>query len=62
MQIGCSYNGSLMTFLVTGEGKFALIVAIGRKGNDLPPHMNRREDEVLYILEGETFVFGRRSQ
>ena len=59
------YNGSLMTFLATGEetlGKFALIEAVGRKGNDPPPHLHRREDEVFYILEGEVvFSVGDRT-
>src|SRR5215469_8975660 len=50
------YNGSLMTFLATGEemqGKFALIEAVSRKVNDPPPHTHRREDEIFYVLEGE---------
>ena len=50
------YNGSLMTFLATDEetqGKFALIEAVSRKGNDPPPHTHRREDEIFYVLEGE---------
>ena len=50
------YNGSLMTFLATGEetqGQFALIEAVSRKGNDPPPHTHRREDEIFYVLEGE---------
>lgn len=53
------YNGSLMTFLVTGEdtqGQFALIEAVGRKGNVPPPHIHRREDEIFYVLEGELSV------
>jgi quercetin dioxygenase-like cupin family protein len=53
------YNGSLMTFLATGEetqGKFALIEAVSRKGNDPPPHTHRREDEIFYVLEGEVIV------
>ena len=53
------YNGSLMTFLATGEetqGKFALIEAVSRKGNDPPPHTHRREDEIFYVLEGEVVV------
>jgi quercetin dioxygenase-like cupin family protein len=53
------YNGSLMTFLATGEetrGKFALIEAVSRKGNDPPPHIHRREDEIFYVLEGEVVV------
>jgi quercetin dioxygenase-like cupin family protein len=50
------YNGSLMTFLATGEdtrGQFALIEAVGRRGNAPPPHIHHREDEVFYVLEGE---------
>ena len=50
------YNGALMTFLAVGEetqGKFALIEAVSRKGNDPPPHTHRREDEIFYVLEGE---------
>ena len=53
------YNGSLMTFLTTGEdtqGRFALIEAVGRKGNAPPPHIHRREDEIFYVLEGELAV------
>ena len=50
------YNGWLMTFLVTGEethGQFALIEAVGRRGNVPPPHIHQREDEITYVLEGE---------
>jgi quercetin dioxygenase-like cupin family protein len=53
------YNGSLMTFLATSEetqGKFALIEAVTRKGNDPPPHTHHREDEIFYVLEGEVVV------
>lgn len=53
------YNGSLMTFLATGEethGQFALIEAVGRKGNVPPPHIHHREDEIFYVLEGEIIV------
>ena len=53
------YNGSLMTFLATGEdthGQFALIEAVGRKGNAPPPHIHHREDEIFYVLEGELAV------
>ena len=53
------YNGSLMTFLTTGEdtqGQFALIEAVGRKGTAPPPHIHRREDELFYVLEGELAV------
>ena len=53
------YNGSLMIFLAAGgetRGKFALIEAVGRKGNDPPPHTHHREDEIFYVLEGEVIV------
>src|SRR5215469_1959872 len=50
------YNGWLLTFLATGEetqGRFALIEAVGRRGNVPPPHIHRLEDEITYVLEGE---------
>jgi quercetin dioxygenase-like cupin family protein len=53
------YNGSLMTFLATGEdthGQFALIEAVARRGNVPPPHIHHREDEIFYVLEGEVVV------
>ncbi len=53
------YSGWLMTFLATAEetqGKFALIEAVGRKGNVPPPHMHHREEESFYVLEGEMTV------
>lgn len=53
------YNGSLMTFLATGEetqGKFALIEAVAKRGNVPPPHIHHREDEIFYVLEGEIVV------
>ena len=53
------YNGWLMTFLATGEetqGQFALIEAVGRRGNVPPPHIHRSEDEIFYVLEGEIVV------
>lgn len=53
------YNGSLLTFLATGEdtqGQFALMEIVGRKGNVPPPHIHHREDEIFYLLEGEITV------
>ena len=50
------YNGALMTFLATGEetnGHFALIEAVGRRGNVPPAHIHHREDEIFYVLQGE---------
>ena len=53
------YSGWLMTFLATAEdthGQFALIEAVARKGNVPPPHIHHREEETLYVLEGEMTV------
>ena len=53
------YNGSLMTFLASGEdthGQFALIEAVARRGNVPPPHIHHREDEIFYVLEGEIVI------
>src|SRR5499427_3399439 len=53
------YNGSLMTFLATGEdthGQFALIEAVARRGNVPPAHIHHWEDEIFYVLEGEIVV------
>jgi quercetin dioxygenase-like cupin family protein len=56
------YSGQLMTFLATAEdtqGKFALIEAVARRGNNPPPHIHHREEETFYVLEGEmTFSVG----
>ena len=56
------YNGQLMTFLAAAEdtqGRFALIEAVARRGNDPPPHIHHREEETFYVLEGEmTFSVG----
>jgi quercetin dioxygenase-like cupin family protein len=53
------YNGWLITFLATGEdthGQFALFEAAARRGNVPPPHIHRREDETIYVLEGKIVV------
>jgi len=59
------YSGALLTFLATGEetqGQFALVEAVGRKGNVPPRHIHHREDEIYYILEGEiVFSVGDRT-
>ena len=51
-----AYMGSLMTFLVDAAetgGRFALMEYTAKPGNEPPPHLHEREDETLYILEGE---------
>jgi quercetin dioxygenase-like cupin family protein len=48
--------GSLMTILASGSdtnGNFALVEFLTAKGNEPPPHVHEREDELYYVLEGE---------
>jgi len=50
------YMGSSMTFLAEGHetgGRFAMMECLAKSGNEPPPHLHEREDEWLYILEGE---------
>ena len=51
--------GDLYTFLTTGEetdGAFFVMEALVPPGGGPPPHIHNREDEALYILEGECKV------
>ena len=54
------YMGMLLTFLAeradTGGG-FSLIEVFLKSGNEPPPHVHEREDELFYILEGEMDVY-----
>src|SRR6516165_4837989 len=55
------YNGSLMTFLATGEethGQFALIEAVAWKGNVPPPHIHHREGEIV-VSVGDRTIKGK---
>ncbi len=48
--------GSLLTFFAESNethGNFALIEALLKPGNEPPPHVHEREDELLYVLEGK---------
>ena len=54
------YMASLTTYLVEKKdvnGEFALIEALLVPGNEPPPHVHSREDELYYILEGEFDVY-----
>lgn len=55
--------GDVYRFLATGEetdGKYAMLEAIVPPGGGPPPHVHSREEESLYILEGEiTFQIGQ---
>lgn len=58
------YMGSLMSFLTPSEktsGRFALLEAQGKMGNEPPPHLHEWEHELYYLLEGEiTFYCGAK--
>jgi len=48
------YMGSLLTFLAESKdtgGSFTLIEGLLKPGNEPPPHIHGREDELFYILE-----------
>jgi mannose-6-phosphate isomerase-like protein (cupin superfamily) len=54
------YKGSLVTFLAESRdtgGSFALLEAAMKPGNEPPPHIHEREDELFYVLEGAFDVF-----
>jgi hypothetical protein len=54
------YMGSLLTFLAESKdtgGSFTLIEGLLKPGNEPPPHMHGREDELFYILEGEMDMY-----
>ena len=60
LQTSAWYMANLTTYLVEkkdGNGDFALIEAIMEPGNEPPPHVHSREDELYYILEGEVDVY-----
>ena len=54
--------GSVVNLLVTGEetaGRFAVVETRERRGAEPPRHVHTREDELVYVLEGEvTFYAG----
>ncbi len=48
-----------MTFLAEGKdtgGSFALLEVLTKPGNEPPPHVHEREDELLYVVDGEVEV------
>ena len=49
-----------MTYLAESKdtgGSFALLEAAMKPGNEPPPHIHEREDELFYVLEGAFDVF-----
>jgi mannose-6-phosphate isomerase-like protein (cupin superfamily) len=54
------YMGSLLTFLAESKdtgGSFTLMEGLLKPGNEPPPHVHGREDELFYILEGEMEMY-----
>ena len=54
------YMGNLLTNLVEkkdSNGAFSLLEATLLPGNEPPPHVHAREDELFYVLEGEFDVY-----
>jgi len=54
------YMGMLLTFLAESEGtggRFSLIEGCLKPGNEPPPHVHEREDELFYVLEGKMDVY-----
>jgi len=59
------YMGSLMTLLAEKaqtNGAFGFLEYLGKPGNEPPPHVHEREDELFYILEGEIDSFVGQQQ
>jgi quercetin dioxygenase-like cupin family protein len=49
----------LMTFVVSGgdtDGRYAVTDSTVPPGGEAPPHVHHREDEALWVLEGEVEV------
>ena len=54
------YMGILLTNLVERKdtnGTFSLLEATLAPGNEPPPHVHSREDELFYVLEGEFDIY-----
>ena len=54
------YMASLTTYLVEAtdtNGDFGLMESVLVPGNEPPPHVHSREDELYYLLEGEFDVY-----
>ncbi|MEI9978078.1 MAG: cupin domain-containing protein [Edaphobacter sp.] len=54
------YMNNLTTYLAEKkdtDGQFGLMEAVLVPGNEPPPHIHAREDELYYVLEGEFDVY-----
>src|SRR5215468_6434878 len=60
LELSTWYMGILLTNLVEKKdtnGAFSLLEATLAPGNEPPPHVHSREDELFYVLEGEFDVY-----
>ena len=60
MELSTWYMGILLTNLVEKtdtDGTFSLLEATLAPGNEPPPHVHSREDELFYVLGGEFDVY-----
>src|SRR6516162_516104 len=60
LELSTWYMGMLLTNLVEkkdSNGAFSLLEATLAPGNEPPPHVHSREDELFYVLEGEFDVY-----
>jgi len=60
LELSTWYMGILLTNLVEKKdtnGTFSLLEATLAPGNEPPPHVHSREDELFYVLEGEFDVY-----
>ena len=64
LELSTWYMGILLTNLVEKKdtnGTFSLLEATLAPGNEPPPHVHSREDELFYVLEGEFDMYvGKR--
>jgi mannose-6-phosphate isomerase-like protein (cupin superfamily) len=60
LEISKWYMGSLLTNLAEAgdtDGAYCLMEAILKPGNEPPPHVHSREDELFYVIEGSFDVY-----
>src|SRR5215469_948174 len=60
LELSTWYMGILLTNLAEKKdtnGAFSLLEATMAPGNEPPPHVHSREDELFYVLEGEFDVY-----
>src|SRR5499425_769483 len=60
LELSTWYMGILLTNLLEKRdtnGAFSLLEATLVPGNEPPPHVHSREDELFYVLEGEFDVY-----